>query len=130
MFNRVFGTILTDNDPKLGEAFYQLLRSMNSGLYFVAVAKPESAGIVERCGQTLKFILDLSDRDPESVFRRTNIAPAIQLILAHAARNSVPQNVLGNLSPNNIECMSFEQPAAWSEHAKIEDSPNDFVAEK
>lgn len=90
MNNRVYGTLLHDNDPILGDGYYQLLRTLGSGMYFVAVAKPESAGIVERCGQTLKLILDLADRDPESCFRRCNIAPAIQFVLAHAARNSAP----------------------------------------
>lgn len=130
MFNRVCGTLLFDNDPILGDALYQLLRSLNSGLYFVAVAKPEAMGIVERCGLTLKTILDLSDRDPESVFRVSDISPAIQFVLSHAARNSVPQNILGNLTPNSIETMSFEQPAVWSEHTRVEESPNDFIAEK
>lgn len=130
MYNRVYGTVLVDNDPILGNAIYQLLRSLNSGLYFVAIAKPEAAGLIERCGLTIKIILDLSDRDVLSLFRRLNISPALQFMLAHAARNSTPQAVLGNLSPNNIENLEFECGTPWTEHCKVEMAPNDLVSEK
>lgn len=88
MHNRVYGTILVDNDPVIGDAFYCLLRSLSSGLYFIAIAKPEAAGIIERCGLTIKMILELQDRDPESLFRILNLTPPQQFMLAHSARNS------------------------------------------
>lgn len=108
MEGKRFYVYLIDDEPKIGGALYNLVRSLGGELFITATYNAQSNGLAERVGKELKDILQKQDHDPRSMYRRSNITPGLQFELAHAARNSKIKRVLSGFSPNMIENLNFE----------------------